>query len=167
MDLKEIQELIRIMGKSNLGELKLKQGDFELVLRSESSKDKIAYVPAQTVAAPMASPVAAPLPPAPAGEAEKKTTTTPPVEGPKPSSDKKLLEIKSPMVGTFYRSASPDKPPYIKVGDSVTGGQVVCMVEAMKLFNEIESEISGTIVKIMVDDASPVEYDQILFLVEP
>jgi acetyl-CoA carboxylase biotin carboxyl carrier protein len=77
------------------------------------------------------------------------------------------LEVKSPMVGTFYRSPSPDKPPYVKVGDVIKPGQVVCMVEAMKLFNEIESELAGTIVKILVEDAAPVEYDQVLFLVEP
>jgi acetyl-CoA carboxylase biotin carboxyl carrier protein len=164
MDLKEIQELIRMMGKSNLAELKLKQGDFELILRSELAKEKLAYV-----AAPMATPALA-SPPAsapPSQSTEKKSTAAPVAEPPKPASDKKLLEIKSPMVGTFYRSSSPDKPPYVKVGDTVTIGQVVCMVEAMKLFNEIESEISGTIVKIVADDASPVEYDQVLFLVEP
>ncbi|MBP6794040.1 MAG: acetyl-CoA carboxylase biotin carboxyl carrier protein [Saprospiraceae bacterium] len=165
MDLKEIQELIRMMGKSNLAELKLKQGDFELILRSELSKEKMAYV-----AAPVSAPTMAPVPlasvPA-AATAEKKESAVPTAETPKPANDKKLLEIKSPMVGTFYRSSSPDKPPYVKVGDTVTVGQVVCMVEAMKLFNEIESEISGTIVKIVADDASPVEYDQVLFLVEP
>jgi len=165
MDLKEIQELIRMMGKSNLAELKLKQGDFELVLRSELAKEKMAYV-----AAPVAAPtIAPPLPasvPAPS-TTDKKAPAGSPAETPKPVNDKKLLEIKSPMVGTFYRSSSPDKPPYVKVGDIVTVGQVVCMVEAMKLFNEIESEISGTIVKIVADDASPVEYDQVLFLVEP
>ena len=80
---------------------------------------------------------------------------------------KKLLEIRSPMVGTFYRSSGPDKGPYVKIGDQVSSGNPVCIIEAMKLFNEIESEISGTIVKIMVEDASPVEYDQVLFLVEP
>jgi acetyl-CoA carboxylase biotin carboxyl carrier protein len=165
MDLKEIQELIRMMGKSNLAELKLKQGDFELVLRSELAKEKMAFV-----AAPVAAPtIAPPLPtsvPAPS-TTDKKAPAGSAAETPKPVNDKKLLEIKSPMVGTFYRSSSPDKPPYVKVGDIVTVGQVVCMVEAMKLFNEIESEISGTIVKIVADDASPVEYDQVLFLVEP
>lgn len=164
MDLKEIQELIRMMGKSNLAELKLKQGDFELVLRSESAKEKLAYVTAPA-AAPVLSPPISSVPTAPA--TDKKPPSAPVTETPKPASDKKLLEIKSPMVGTFYRSSSPDKPPYVKVGDTVTNGQVVCMVEAMKLFNEIESEISGTIVKIVADDASPVEYDQVLFLVEP
>lgn len=165
MDLKEIQELIRMMGKSNLAELKLKQGDFELILRSELSKEKMAYV-----AAPVSAPTMAPVPLASvlaAATAEKKESAVPTAETQKPANDKKLLEIKSPMVGTFYRSSSPDKPPYVKVGDTVTVGQVVCMVEAMKLFNEIESEISGTIVKIVADDASPVEYDQVLFLVEP
>jgi acetyl-CoA carboxylase biotin carboxyl carrier protein len=167
MDLKEIQELIRMMGKSNLAELKLKSGDFELTLRSETNKDKIAYY-APPVAAPVIpAPIVAPAPTPAAAAPEKKAAS--PAEAPKESkpTSSNLLEIKSPMVGTFYRSASPDKPPYIKVGDSVSSGQVVCMIEAMKLFNEIESEVSGTIIKILVEDATPVEYDQVLFLVEP
>jgi len=152
-----------MMGKSNLAELKLKQGDFELVLRSELAKEKLAYV-AAAAPAPAPPPITATPSVVPV---EKIAPATPITETPKPATDKKLLEIKSPMVGTFYRSSSPDKPPYVKVGDTVSTGQVVCMVEAMKLFNEIESEISGTIVKIVADDASPVEYDQVLFLVEP
>jgi acetyl-CoA carboxylase biotin carboxyl carrier protein len=163
MDLKEIQELIKMMGKSSLAELKLKQGDFELVLRTEQG-NKIQYV-----SAPQMISTSAPIPGgnAPSQIPEKKMTPVggePSAPGP---SESKLLEIKCPMVGTFYRSPSPDKPPYIKVGDPITLGQVVCMVEAMKLFNEIESELAGTVVKIMVEDAAPVEYDQVLFLIEP
>lgn len=166
MDLKEIQELIRMMGKSNLAELKMKKGDFELTLRSENAKEKIAYVqsaaPAiQAPAAPLSqvvNSVQAPAPKAPSNTESPKES--------KPAATN-YLEIKSPMVGTFYRSSAPDKPPYVKVGDTVSSGQVVCMVEAMKLFNEIESEVSGTIVKILVEDATPIEYDQVLFLVEP
>lgn len=155
-----------MMSKSNLAELKLKQGDFELVLRSESAKEKLAFVPAPVATPSLSPPVSAP--PVSALITEKKPNLTVPRTDTLPTdNDKKLLEIKSPMVGTFYRSSSPDKPPYIKVGDVVAAGQVVCMIEAMKLFNEIESEISGTIVKIIADDASPVEYDQVLFLVEP
>jgi len=158
MDLKEIQELIKMMSKSGLAELKLKRGDFELVLKSEAS-----------VRDPMA--VHQALPPAPvstsgqAAQTESANTPAASVSEVKPTSH--YLEIKSPMVGTFYRSASPDKPPYVKVGDAVKNGQVVCMIEAMKLFNEIETETEGVIVKILVEDAAPVEYDQVLFLVEP
>ncbi len=163
MDLKEIQELIRMMSKSGLGELKIKQGDFEIVLKGESSKVIQTIASAPTVIA------AQPAAPAPAPVIEKKASA-PAETSPAPAASSpsvKLLEIKSPMVGTFYRSPAPDKAPYTKVGDSVKPGQVVCMIEAMKLFNEIESEISGNIVKIMVEDASPVEYDQVLFLIEP
>ena len=165
MDLKEIQELIKMMSKSGLAELKLKRGDFELVLKSEASvRDRI---PAQT--APIA--VHQALPPAPVSTsgqaAQAESSNAPAASAPEAKPTSHYLEIKSPMVGTFYRSASPDKPPYIKVGDAVKNGQVVCMIEAMKLFNEIESEIEGVIVKILVEDAAPVEYDQVLFLVEP
>lgn len=164
MDLKEIQELIKMVSKSGLAELKLKQGDFELVLKSESSvRDRM-----QVMAAPVAPPPvyhAAPAPvPVASGPAEPSSAPAPAKEA---KAEANYKEIKSPMVGTFYRSASPDKPPYIKVGDTVKQGQVVCMIEAMKLFNEIETETEGTIVKILVEDAAPVEYDQVLFLVEP
>jgi acetyl-CoA carboxylase biotin carboxyl carrier protein len=158
-----------MMGKSSLSELKLKQGDFELVLRTEQG-NKVQYVTAgapPTIAlAPQVNPQSAQASPITSSESktsEASGDVAPPVS--KPTS--KLLEIKCPMVGTFYRSPSPDKPPYIKVGDTVSVGQVVCMVEAMKLFNEIESEVSGTVVKIMLEDAAPVEYDQVLFLIEP
>lgn len=161
MDLKEIQELIRMMSKSGLAELKLRNGDFELVLRSESVKDKTAAtLPVQSPQTPI--PIAA----SPSGAQPLEKKTVPESSG-EPLAESRYLEIKSPMVGTFYRSASPDKPPYVKVGDKVSSGQAVCMIEAMKLFNEIESEISGTVVKIMVEDAAPVEYDQVLFLIEP
>ena len=167
MDLKEIQELIKMMGKSSLAELKLKQGDFELVLRTEQG-NKVQYVtapPAQMVSS--AGPALNTVSSAGGSLSNEKTATASESSDQDVKPVSKLLEIKSPMVGTFYRSPSPDKPVYIKVGDSVKIGQVVCMVEAMKLFNEIESEISGTIVKIMLEDAAPVEYDQVLYLVEP
>ncbi|MBK8776563.1 MAG: acetyl-CoA carboxylase biotin carboxyl carrier protein [Saprospiraceae bacterium] len=162
MELKEIQELIRMMSKSGLAELKMKKGDFELVLRTDMARDTITYAsaPSPMVMAPAATTQAPP--------AQQDTKSTSPAAAPStPEVSNNYIEIKSPMVGTFYRSPSPDKAPYIKVGDKVETGQVVCMIEAMKLFNEIESEISGTIVKILVEDAAPVEYDQVLFLVEP
>ncbi|MEP7269187.1 MAG: acetyl-CoA carboxylase biotin carboxyl carrier protein [Saprospiraceae bacterium] len=160
MELKEIQELIKMMGKSKLAEIKIKNGDFELVLRSESTKDKVSYVTAQMPA--MMQVAGSDLVSAPS--TEKKPAEN--IIEAKPDSSQ-LLEIKSPMVGTFYRSPSPEKPPYVKIGDAISEGDVVCMIEAMKLFNEIESEVTGTIVKIMVEDATPVEYDQVLFLIEP
>lgn len=163
MDFNEIQELIKLVNKSNLTEFKMKDKDFEIQIRTKQHQkgSDIQYVQAPTmvsqlpvsVAAPVAPPVAAPV-----AEGEKPAVPA--------ASGKKTVEIKSPIVGTFYRSPGPDKPAFVKVGDSITAGTTVCIIEAMKLFNEIESDTSGTIVKILVEDASPVEYDQVLFLVE-
>lgn len=162
MDFNEIQELIKLVNKSNLTEFKLKDKDFEIQIRTKQHQkgSEIQYIPASPVVSPVTMPAAAPVaaapaPAAPAQEAEKPSAT-----------GKKTVEIKSPIVGTFYRSPGPDKPPFIKVGDSITAGTTVCIIEAMKLFNEIESDTTGTVVKILVEDASPVEYDQVLFLVE-
>lgn len=161
MTFKEIQELIKLVNKMNLSEFKLKDGTFELAIRTkEYSKRKFSEAPQViSVAAPVAAQAAIPdLTPPVATEASPVAAA---------SATEGLIEVRSPIVGTFYRSASPDKPPYFKVGDSINVGDVVCIVEAMKLFNEIESEVSGTIVKVMIEDASPVQYDQVLFLVEP
>ena len=150
MDLKQIHELIKIINKSNIGEISIEDKDGKVTIKQKEE-------PAVTVAAPAAqvfttaSQAAPPAPQAPA---------------PAPKVDN-LVTIKSPMIGTFYHRSSPDKPILAEVGTEITPGKVVCIIEAMKLFNEIESEIKGTIVKILVDDASPVEYDQPLFLVEP
>ena len=171
MSYKEIQELIKLINKMNLTEFKMRDGDFELSVRTEKySKTKTTQVvsPSQQivpVAAPAVQPIAPPPAPAP-------TPATPPAPTPEKASEKpadkgNYVEVKSPIVGTFYRSASPDKPPYVKVGDTIEVGQVVCIVEAMKLFNEIESEVSGKVVKVLTEDAQPVEYDQPLFLVDP
>lgn len=159
MDLKDIQALIKMVSKASLSEFKLKKQDFEISIRSQSyskpsSETFIAASPApQMHVAATAAPDSGSTSPAPSAEDS--------------SSNEGLIEIKSPIVGTFYRSSSPDKPPFLKVGDTVSTGDVVCIVEAMKLFNEIESEVSGKIVQVCVEDASPVEYDQILFLVDP
>ncbi len=168
MTFKEIQELIKLVNKTNLSELKLKDGNFELQIRSKDYiKNKAGAVETPQIIS-MAPPVQqAPAPIAatshqPVGEALPKVQ-----EEQSETSNKNLIEVKSPIVGTFYRSSSPDKPPFAKVGDTIKTGDVVCIVEAMKLFNEIESEVSGKIVKVLVEDASPVEYDQPLFLVEP
>jgi len=167
MNYKEISDLIKLVNKSDLSEFKLRDKDFELSIRTSAFKGKNTQV-VQTNPAPMmhvaaAAPVAAPVAPAPVAEAPATTPTAPAAA----ESTEGLLEVKSPIVGTFYRSSSPDKPVYVKVGDTIEKGQTVCIVEAMKLFNEIESEVSGTIVKVMVEDAAPVEYDQVLFLVDP
>lgn len=166
MNYKEITDLIKLINKTELAEFKLRDKDFEVSIRTSkyNKGSKAAALPAQQVisvpAAPQAAPVAAaPAPqsaPAPAANAADKEAST-----------DNYLEIKSPIVGTFYRASSPDKPPYKKVGDRVEKGDVVCIVEAMKLFNEIESEVSGTIVKVLIEDANPVEYDQPIFLIEP
>jgi acetyl-CoA carboxylase biotin carboxyl carrier protein len=159
MDFNQIQELIRLVSKSKVSEFIFKEGDFKLVIRNQNSGEHSqphvvmqAPQPVITMAAP---PQMAAL--APAEKAAPIAET----------SNAKYITIKSPMVGTFYRSASPDKPPYIKIGDTVNSGMPICMIEAMKLFNEIECEIKGKIMQILVDDAKPVEYDQPLFLVDP
>ena len=156
MDFKQIQELIKMVNKSNLSEVSIEEKEFKITIRQ---KDEII----QTVAAaPVAAiPVAAPAPVAQAAPAAAQAA-------PKAADDtSKYIAIKSPMIGTFYRRPAPDKPLFAEVGDDVTPGKTVCIIEAMKLFNEIESEIKGKIVKVLVEDQSPVEYDQPLFLVDP
>ena len=167
MTFQEITELIKAISKSKLAEFKLKNGDFELSIKTESYKDTKSAKVVQTpipVAAPIAAPVAPPAPVEPAPAPAKEEAPAPAKASVKSNN---YLEIKSPMVGTFYRSNSPEKPAYVEVGQSIKKGDVVCIIEAMKLFNEIEAEISGKIVKVLVDNAKPVEYDQVLFLVEP
>ncbi len=165
MTFKELQELIKLVNKSELAELKLKDDNYELTLRTKHfmNKQVLAAPAVQTVMA--SAPAVAPQAPAPAAAEKPAAVSEKPAS--KAADTSKLLEVRSPIVGTFYRSSSPDKPPYVKVGDSIEVGSVVCIVEAMKLFNEIESEIGGKIVQVMVEDASPVEYDQVLYLVEP
>ncbi len=162
MEYKQIQELIKTINKSNISELSIEEGDFKITIRQELAQ-QTQYVampqqmqmpmpqqaPQQALSAPQSSAPAAEKPAAPAAAASNAVT------------------IKSPMIGTFYRSPSPDKPVFVNVGDEVKAGQVLCIIEAMKLFNEIESEVSGRLVKVIADDSSPVEYDQPLFLVEP
>jgi acetyl-CoA carboxylase biotin carboxyl carrier protein len=162
MEYKHIQELIKTINKSNISELSIEEGDFKITIKQDFSGSAVTYVPAPVMPAPM-MPVAAPAPvaavAAPAPVAEKPAAAAPAAAN--------TVTIKSPMIGTFYRSPSPDKPVFVNVGDEIKKGQVLCIIEAMKLFNEIESEISGRIVKVLVDDSTPVEYDQPLFLVEP
>ncbi|HOZ77419.1 MAG TPA: acetyl-CoA carboxylase biotin carboxyl carrier protein [Ferruginibacter sp.] len=157
MDIKQIQELVKLINKTNIGEITIEEEGTKITIKQK--KDPVQHVTATVAAAPqmMAAPAAAPATAAPAA-------TAPAPAAPKVDN---LVTIKSPMIGTFYRQSGPGKPIFINVGDEVTQGKVVCIIEAMKLFNEIESEVSGKIVKVLVDDASPVEYDQPLFLVEP
>jgi acetyl-CoA carboxylase biotin carboxyl carrier protein len=153
MDLKQIHDLIKVVNKSNIGEISIEDKDGKVTIKQKEDKITVSSVPAQMYAAPAAAPVNAVAP----------VAATPAVV---PVADN-LITIKSPMIGTFYRRAAPDKPLMAEEGMEVTPGKVVCIIEAMKLFNEIESEIKGTIVKVLVEDASPVEYDQPLFLVQP
>ena len=158
MDSKELLNLIRFVAKAGVSEVKYKTKDFEINIKTPlAGSEAVSYVP-QPVAyqAPAAAPIAAP---AAAPAAETKTEST--------SDDSKYITIKSPMIGTFYRKPSPDKDVFVNVGSEIKNDTVVCVIEAMKLFNQIEAEVSGKIVKILVDDASPVEYDQPLFLVDP
>lgn len=158
MDFKQIQELIKMINKSNIGEVSIEEKGFKLTIKQKEEAVQ------QMFAAPVAAQPAyapQPQPQQPAAPAAEKTKT------PAETSAENLITIKSPMIGTFYRSSTPGKPPFVEIGDEVTVGKVVCIIEAMKLFNEIESEARGRIVKVLVDDASPVEYDQPLFLVDP
>jgi acetyl-CoA carboxylase biotin carboxyl carrier protein len=158
MDIKQIQELVKLVNKSNIGELSIERNDFKITIKQKKEPAQHFAQPVQQ--APQTHQISLPsMVPAPS-EGETK-----PAES--PTKLENLLTIKSPMIGTFYRQAGPGKPLFVSVGDEVVPGQVVCIIEAMKLFNEIESEVAGKIVKILVEDASPVEFDQPLFLVEP
>jgi acetyl-CoA carboxylase biotin carboxyl carrier protein len=176
----EIQDLIKFVSKSGVSEVNLETKDVKLTIKNDAVKRKksgsiepqILQVPVpQVVQQPLsAAPLAAPAPIAPAAVPE-------PVVAPKSSSEEvvaepvddtsKYIEIKSPMIGTFYRSASPDKPNFVEIGAEIKKGDVICIIEAMKLFNEIEAEVTGKIVKVLVDDSTPVEYDQPLFIIDP
>ncbi len=162
MDIKEIQNLIKFVSKSGVNEVSLEQGEFKITIKTESNaSDPVIIQQAAPAVAPVQ--VAAPAAAAPAAApAENAAPPAAPAED-----DSKYITVKSPMIGTFYRRPSPDKELFVNVGDTIATGDVVCIIEAMKLFNEIESEVSGKIVKILVDDSSPVEYDQPLFLVDP
>ena len=157
MDLKEIQNLIKFVANSGVAEVKLETGDVKITIRTslEGHSSDVTYVqqmPAQNVLQQAAPQQIAPVAP---------------VSEPASNENSKYITIKSPIIGTFYRKPSPDKPVFAEVGSTVSKGDVLCVIEAMKLFNEIESEVSGKIIKILVDDMSPVEFDQPLFLVDP
>ena len=155
MELKDIQSLIKLVSNSSVDEVLVEKAEFKLKIRKNGQN----VVQAPVITAPqavVAEPAAAPAPvPSPAAESPKEETAS------------NLIEVKSPMIGTFYRRPSPDKKNFVEVGDEIKQGQVICIIEAMKLFNEIESEVNGKVVKVLIDDSQPVEYDQPLFVVEP
>ncbi len=158
MDIKQVQELVKIINKTNIAEISIEEEGLKITIKQKDEAQIVYQQPQMQqvyAQAPQQLAPTAPLVPAPpsAPAAETKADN--------------LVTIKSPMIGTFYRSSSPDKPSFVNVGDEIAVGKPVCIIEAMKLFNEIESEVSGKIVKVLVEDASPVEYDQPLFLVEP
>lgn len=162
MNIKEIQDLIKFVAKSGVNEVEIEQKDFKITIKTEyasAKEDRQIIVQAAPQLAPVApAPVAAPAPAAPAPAAPS---------APAADENANLITIKSPMIGTFYRSTGPDKDPFVSVGSTIGVGDTVCIIEAMKLFNEIEAEVTGKIVKVLVDDASPVEYDQPLFIIDP
>jgi len=169
MNFKEIQDLIKLVNKSGLTEFKMKDGDFQLSIRTEKFGHAPIVQQSPTII-PMhgAMPSTAQVPQVPVQEQVAAPAAAAGKEEAAPAEEtNQYLEVKSPIVGTFYRSPSPDKEAFIKIGDTISAGDTVCIVEAMKLFNEIESEVSGKVVKVLIDDASPVEYDQVLFLVDP
>ena len=159
MDIKEIQNLIKFVAKSGASEVKLEMEDVKITIKTGTGKTETTIVQAAPMAAmpqaatpaPAAAPVAEPAAPAKAAS----------------NDEDKYIVVKSPIIGTFYRKPAPDKPNFVEVGSDINSGDTVCVIEAMKLFNEIESEVSGKIVKVLVDDSSPVEFDQPLFLVDP
>lgn len=161
MNLSEIQDLIKFVSKSGVNEVEIEQKDFKIVIKAAGKNPPVTQVVQQVPmtmpvqAQPVAQPIAQPV------------TPVANTAAPKAEDDSKYITVKSPMIGTFYRSPGPDKPVFVNVGDTIKQGDKICIIEAMKLFNEIEAEVSGKIVKVLVDDAKPVEYDQPLFLVEP
>mgnify|MGYP005993229077 CR=1 FL=1 len=159
MDIKEIQNLIKFVAKSGASEVKLEMEDVKITIKTGASKTETTIVQANPMAMPqMQTPAVAPI------ATEAPVANTPASNNEENSN---YITVKSPIIGTFYRKSAPDKPAFVEVGSSISVGDTVCVIEAMKLFNEIESEISGTIVKVLVDDSSPVEFDQPLFLVDP
>lgn len=154
MEFKQIQELLKIVNKSNISEVSIRDGEFGITIKQINNETQFVAMPQMM---PQQVQAAAPA----------QISDATPTSAPEATTATNTIIVKSPMIGTFYRSSSPDKPSFVNVGDDIKVGDVICIVEAMKLFNEIESEVSGKIVKVLIDDASPVEYDQPLFMVEP
>lgn len=170
MDLKEIQNLIKFVAKSGASEVKLEMDDIKITIKTGSEDRENTYIQQYPIGGQMPQQVPAQQqqqqqPQSGSSSTQENTSTS--GDKPKPEENSKYVNVKSPIIGTFYRKSSPDKDVFVEVGDSIKEGDVLCVIEAMKLFNEIESEVSGKIVKVLVDDASPVEFDQPLFLVDP
>jgi acetyl-CoA carboxylase biotin carboxyl carrier protein len=173
MDAKDLQELLKLISRLELSEFKMKDGDFRITVRGKhysvgQQQVVVSNLPAAmpvNMSAPSAPPAAAAPAAAPAEALKPVVASAAPA--PAGGDDSRYIAIKSPIVGTFYRSPGPDKPVFVKVGDKVSPGMVVCIVEAMKLFNEIEADVAGTVVKVLVEDSQPVEYDQVLYLIDP
>lgn len=165
MDIKEIQNLIKFVSKAGVNEVSIEQGDFKITIKTDGgfsgNFENVIPVSSTVMTQPVVQQVAPVQQQQPVAQPAKETAAAANNE------NANYVTIKSPMIGTFYRKSSPDKDPFVNVGDTISAGTVLCIVEAMKLFNEIESEISGKIVKVLVDDMSPIEYDQPLFLVDP
>lgn len=163
MNIKEIQDLIKFVAKAGVTEVEIEQKDFKITIKAAQETERQIVVqaaaPVQQLAAPAPVAMPASVPAAPAAQT--------PAAAPAEDENSNLITVKSPMIGTFYRSSGPDKDAFVSVGQSIGKGDTLCIIEAMKLFNEIEAEVSGKIVKVLVDDATPVEYDQPLFLVDP
>jgi len=169
MKLSEIQDLIKFVARAGVNEVEIEQKDFKILIKSDymaKKKSNIQEQVVQQVPVVQQMPVAQPVVQQPTQPAQPQAQTgaeTPKVE----AEESNYITVKSQMIGTFYRSPSPDKPSFVEVGDTIKEGDTICIIEAMKLFNEIESEVSGKIVKVLVDDSTPVEFDQPLFLVDP
>jgi acetyl-CoA carboxylase biotin carboxyl carrier protein len=161
MDIKEIQSLIRFVAKSGASEVKLETEDIKITIKTGPTGTSPEATIVQQI--PMAQPMTAPV----MQTAPSEAPAAPQKPADEADEDSKYIAIKSPIIGTFYRKPSPDKPAFVEVGDTIAKGDVLCVIEAMKLFNDIESEVSGKIVKVLVEDSSPVEFDQPLFLVDP
>lgn len=161
MELKEIQNLIKFVAKSGANEVKLEMGDVKITIKTGAERHETNYFQ-------QASPVSMPVPVQPAEMQQAPVASEPAQTDDKGGEDtSRFIEIKSPIIGTLYRKPAPDKPLFVNVGDTISAGDTVCIIEAMKLFNEVESEVSGKIVKVLVEDSSPVEFDQPLFLIDP
>lgn len=167
MKLNEIQDLIKFVSKSGVSEVELETKEIKIVIRTPKTAAQQVMMQPAVMTSPVAQPMAVTQPAAiPAANTAPAATPVTPAAG-AASDESKYVTIKSPMIGTFYRSSGPDKPQFVQVGDDIAPGKTVCIIEAMKLFNEIESDIKGKIVKVLVNDSTPVEYDQPLFLVDP
>jgi acetyl-CoA carboxylase biotin carboxyl carrier protein len=169
MNFQEIKQLIKVVEKSNIGEVVIEEEGLKIRITKNNNSAPVVVATEGVATVPAAAPAPAPAPvapPAPAAAPAPAPAPETPAAAPEPTVSDNVVEVRSPMVGTFYRAPAPDADPYVEVGDVVKVGQTLCIIEAMKLMNEIQSEVNGKIVKILVENAQPVEYDQVLFLIE-